>query len=93
MTNVFNILSSQTNIDFPICQDCCNILINRLKKKAVFHNLSEKENLKKEEERLLDQLLRLEMTDDDLDGELVRLQEKKVQLENEKLQKTGVIRI
>ncbi|CAI7381370.1 ASB_collapsed_G0055020.mRNA.1.CDS.1 [Saccharomyces cerevisiae] len=31
MTNVFNILSSQTNIDFPICQDCCNILINRLK--------------------------------------------------------------
>ncbi|CAI4758019.1 AMM_1a_G0054460.mRNA.1.CDS.1 [Saccharomyces cerevisiae] len=119
MTNVFNILSSQTNIDFPICQDCCNILINRLKseyddaikerdtyaqflsklesqnkeisesnkEKQYSHNLSEKENLKKEEERLLDQLLRLEMTDDDLDGELVRLQEKKVQLENEKLQK------
>ncbi|EJS41428.1 vps30p [Saccharomyces arboricola H-6] len=31
MTNVFNILSSQTNIDYPICQDCCNLLIHRLK--------------------------------------------------------------
>lgn len=118
MTNVFNILSSQTNIDFPICQDCCNILINRLKSEyddaikerdtyAQFlsklesqnkeisesieekysDNLSENENLKREEQRLLEQLLRLEMTDNDLDGELSRLQEKRVLLENEKLQK------
>ena len=119
MTNIFNILSSQTNIDYPICQDCCNLLINRLKSEyddaikerdtyAQFlsklesqnkevsedvnprqysSNLQENESLKKEEGRLLEQLLHLEMTDNDLENELNRLQQRKVQLENEKLKK------
>ncbi|CAI4053194.1 beclin 1 SKDI_16G1550 [Saccharomyces kudriavzevii IFO 1802] len=118
VTNVFNILSSQTNIDYPICQDCCNLLIHRLKSEyddaikerdtyAQFlskletqnkeisetisqkqsSNLSENESLKKEKKRLLEQLLRLEATDNDLDEELTRLQERKVSLEDEKLQK------
>lgn len=30
LANVFNILSSKSNIDYPVCQDCCNILIQRL---------------------------------------------------------------
>lgn len=30
LANVFNVLSSKTNIDYPVCQDCCNILIQRL---------------------------------------------------------------
>lgn len=31
LTNVFNILSARSYIDYPVCQDCCNILINKLK--------------------------------------------------------------
>lgn len=30
LANVFNILSSKSNIDYPVCQDCCHILIQRL---------------------------------------------------------------
>lgn len=30
LANVFNILSSKNNIDYPVCQDCCNLLIQRL---------------------------------------------------------------
>lgn len=30
LANVFNILSSNSNIDYPVCQDCCNVLIQRL---------------------------------------------------------------
>lgn len=30
LANVFNILSSKSNIDYPVCQDCCNILIRRI---------------------------------------------------------------
>ncbi|AQZ18423.1 VPS30 (YPL120W) [Zygosaccharomyces parabailii] len=31
LANVFNVLSSKTNIDYPVCEDCCNILIQRLR--------------------------------------------------------------
>lgn len=31
LANVFNILSSKTNIDYPVCEDCCSILMQRLK--------------------------------------------------------------
>lgn len=31
LANIFNILSSKSNIDYPVCQDCCDILIQRLK--------------------------------------------------------------
>lgn len=30
LANVFNLLSSKSNIDYPVCQDCCNILVQRL---------------------------------------------------------------
>lgn len=30
LANAFNILSSKSNIDYPVCQDCCDILIQRL---------------------------------------------------------------
>ncbi|KAK5778723.1 beclin 1 PWA37_000658 [Arxiozyma heterogenica] len=32
LSNIFNILSSKSSIDYPICQDCCDILIQKLKK-------------------------------------------------------------
>ncbi|SCU89456.1 LAFA_0E18184g1_1 [Lachancea sp. 'fantastica'] len=31
LTNIFNILSSKTNIEYPVCQDCCDLLIQKLK--------------------------------------------------------------
>ena len=31
LTNVFNILSSRAPIDFPMCQDCANVLLQSLK--------------------------------------------------------------
>ncbi|CAR22702.1 beclin 1 [Lachancea thermotolerans CBS 6340] len=31
LTNIFNVLSSKSNIDYPVCQDCCDLLIQKLK--------------------------------------------------------------
>ncbi|CCD25059.1 beclin 1 NDAI_0E02420 [Naumovozyma dairenensis CBS 421] len=31
LSNIFNILSSKTKIDYPVCQDCCNSMIQDLK--------------------------------------------------------------
>ncbi|SCV05752.1 LANO_0H14400g1_1 [Lachancea nothofagi CBS 11611] len=31
LTNIFNILSSKSNIEYPVCQDCCDLLIQKLK--------------------------------------------------------------
>lgn len=31
LTNIFNILSSKSNIDYPVCQECCEHLIQKLK--------------------------------------------------------------
>lgn len=31
LTNIFNILSSKGNIDYPVCQDCCDLLMQKLK--------------------------------------------------------------
>ncbi|CCH61466.1 hypothetical protein TBLA_0E04110 [Henningerozyma blattae CBS 6284] len=31
LVNVFNILSTNSNIDYPVCQDCCDLLVSRLK--------------------------------------------------------------
>ncbi|SCU93699.1 LAME_0F04698g1_1 [Lachancea meyersii CBS 8951] len=31
LTNIFNILSSKSNIEYPVCQDCCDLLIHKLK--------------------------------------------------------------
>lgn len=32
LSNIFNILSSKSSIDYPVCQDCCELLIRRLRK-------------------------------------------------------------
>lgn len=32
LSNIFNILSSKSSIDYPICQECCDMLIQKLKK-------------------------------------------------------------
>ncbi|AMD19611.1 HCL540Cp [Eremothecium sinecaudum] len=32
LSNIFNILSSKSNVDYPICQVCCELLIQKLKK-------------------------------------------------------------
>ena len=31
LSNIFNILSGRNKIDYPVCQDCCNLLIQDLK--------------------------------------------------------------
>lgn len=31
ISNIFNILSNKSKIDYPVCQDCCNLLIQKLK--------------------------------------------------------------
>lgn len=31
LSNIFNILSSKSSIDYPVCQDCCQMLIQKLK--------------------------------------------------------------
>ncbi|SCU82821.1 LADA_0C08152g1_1 [Lachancea dasiensis] len=31
LRNIFNILSAKSNIEYPVCQDCCDLLIQKLK--------------------------------------------------------------
>lgn len=52
LANVFNVLSSKSNIDYPVCQDCCNILIQRLQ--------SEYDDAIKEKDTYTQFLLRIE---------------------------------
>lgn len=58
LSNIFNILSSRSSIDYPVCQDCCQMLIQKLKSEydatlqeketyAEFLDTLEKQHLKK----------------------------------------------
>ncbi|CCK71565.1 beclin 1 KNAG_0H01510 [Huiozyma naganishii CBS 8797] len=31
LSNIFNILSAKSTVDYPVCQDCCQNVVNRLK--------------------------------------------------------------
>ncbi|CAL9729949.1 vacuolar protein sorting-associated protein 30 [Monosporozyma unispora] len=57
LSNIFNILSSKSSIDYPVCKDCCQMLIQKLKNEydetlqekeiyAQFLDKLEKQNLK-----------------------------------------------
>ncbi|SMN22166.1 similar to Saccharomyces cerevisiae YPL120W VPS30 Subunit of phosphatidylinositol (PtdIns) 3-kinase complexes I and II [Maudiozyma saulgeensis] len=112
LTNVFNILSARSYIDYPVCEDCCKILIsklktdynNALKQKELYRdflnkleshhpisNTSEDENdddknsheidMEQEKNQLLNELIKLEDENDELDQEILELQEK---LQNQK---------
>ncbi|KOG96196.1 beclin 1 [Saccharomyces eubayanus] len=78
MTNVFNILSSQTNIDYPVCQDCCNLLIHRLK--------SEYDDAIKERDTYAQFLSKLETQNKEISNAITHKQYSNNILENKNLQ-------
>lgn len=79
MTNVFNILSSQTNIDYPVCQDCCNLLIHRLK--------SEYDDAIKERDTYAQFLSKLEAQNKEISNSITHKQYSNNVSEKENLQK------
>ena len=77
LTNVFNILSARSHIDYPVCQDCCNILINKLK--VDYTNALEQKELYKDFLDRLESQTPIETTDDK-DTNTTLLQKEKDQL-------------
>lgn len=116
LTNVFNILSSKSTIDYPVCQDCCNILISKLKneynsaleQRDIYRDFLDKlesqniienskdnsndenneklinkeaDDLQIEKEQLLEELIKMENENEELDKDILELQQK---LDNQK---------
>lgn len=77
LTNVFNILSTRSYIDYPVCQDCCNILINKLK--IDYNNALKQKELYKNFLDKLESQTPTEVTDDK-DSNTEILQKEKDQL-------------
>lgn len=118
LSKLFEIMSTtDSNIDYPICQDCCNILIKRLKtdyekaikerdlyyqflirlekqntsnldkktleKRKKEYDIEEKQ-LDEEREQLLQELLKKEAEEEDLDRELANCMQKIEKLDNDR---------
>lgn len=99
--NIFNILSSKNNVDYPVCQGCCDTLLEKLKeeynqelkKRDTYHDFMKRIQEHKNvnginigDNRALEELSSLKKEKEQLLRELQRLED-----EDEKLQKETIL--